>query len=48
MIFGVDVNCVDYDAKKHLFVVDAGTHGPLLHKAHRFRKRRAAKVRRRK
>ena len=27
VIFGVDVNCVDYDAKKHLFVVDAGTHG---------------------
>jgi lysine N6-hydroxylase len=27
VIFGVDVNCVDYDAKRNLFVVDAGAHG---------------------
>ena len=27
VIFGVEVNCVDYDATKNLFVVDAGTHG---------------------
>jgi lysine N6-hydroxylase len=27
VIFGVDVYCVDYDAKKNVFVVDAGTHG---------------------
>ena len=32
VIFGVDVNCVDYDAKKHLFVVDAGTHGRCVTK----------------
>ncbi|MGZ6505453.1 MAG: SidA/IucD/PvdA family monooxygenase [Tumebacillaceae bacterium] len=27
VIFGVDVNCVDFDATKNLFVVDAGSHG---------------------
>jgi len=27
VVFGVDVNGVDYDAKKNLFVVDAGTYG---------------------
>ena len=27
VVFGVDVSFVDYDAKKHLFVVDAGTYG---------------------
>lgn len=27
VIFGVEVNCVDYDASRNLFVVDAGTHG---------------------
>ena len=27
VIFGVAVNCVDYDTKKKLFVVDAGAHG---------------------
>lgn len=32
VIFGVDVNNVDYDAKKHLFVVDAGTHGRCVTK----------------
>jgi lysine N6-hydroxylase len=32
VIFGVDVSCVDYDAKKHLFVVDAETHGRCMTK----------------
>lgn len=32
VIFGVDVNCVDYDAKKHLFVVDAETYGRCMTK----------------
>ncbi|MGZ8436218.1 MAG: SidA/IucD/PvdA family monooxygenase [Candidatus Binatia bacterium] len=32
VIFGVDVNNVDYDAKKHLFVVDAGAHGRCVTK----------------
>ena len=32
VIFGVEVNCVDYDAKKHLFVVDAETHGRCMTK----------------
>ena len=27
VVFGVEVNCVDYDAKGNLFVVDAGAHG---------------------
>jgi lysine N6-hydroxylase len=27
VIFGVEVGCVDYDPKKNVFVVDAGTHG---------------------
>src|SRR5262245_12272795 len=27
VIFGVRVNCVDYDAKKNLFIVDADSHG---------------------
>jgi lysine N6-hydroxylase len=27
VIFGVDVECVDYDVQRNLFVVDAGTHG---------------------
>ena len=32
VLFGVDVNCVDYDAKKHLFVVDAEIHGRCMTK----------------
>jgi lysine N6-hydroxylase len=28
VIFGVDVEGVDYDAQRNLFVVDAGSHGP--------------------
>ena len=28
VIFGVCVDCVDYDAQRNLFVVDAGAHGP--------------------
>jgi len=32
VIFGVDVNKVDYDAKKHLFVVDAGAYGRCVTK----------------
>jgi len=32
VIFGVDVNCVDYDAKRHLFVVDAEAHGRCMTK----------------
>jgi lysine N6-hydroxylase len=32
VIFGVGVNCVDYDAKKHLFVVDAETYGRCMTK----------------
>src|SRR5262249_47563360 len=27
LIFGVDVECVDYDVQRNLFAVDAGTHG---------------------
>ena len=32
VIFGVEVNCVDFDATKNLFVVDAGTHGRCVTK----------------
>lgn len=32
VIFGVDVNSVDYDTKRQLFVVDAGTHGHCVTK----------------
>ena len=32
VIFGVDVNCVDYDAQKNLFVIDAGSHGRCVTK----------------
>jgi lysine N6-hydroxylase len=32
VIFGVEVNCVDFDAIKNLFVVDAGTHGRCVTK----------------
>ena len=32
VIFGVEVNCVDFDATKNLFVVDAGTHGRCMTK----------------
>ena len=27
VVFGVEVNCVDYDATRNVFVVDTGTHG---------------------
>ena len=32
VIFGVEVNCVDFDATKNLFVVDAGIHGRCVTK----------------
>ena len=32
VIFGVEVNCVDFDATKNLFVVDAGTYGRCVTK----------------
>ena len=32
VIFDVEVSCVDYDAKRNLFVVDTGTHGPCVAK----------------
>jgi len=32
VIFGVEVNCVDFDATKNLFVVDTGTHGRCVTK----------------
>jgi lysine N6-hydroxylase len=32
VIFGVEVDCVDFDAIKNLFVVDAGTHGRCVTK----------------
>ena len=45
VIFGVDVNCVDYDATKTLVRRRCRNPRPLRDKAHRFWMRRAAKVR---